>query len=132
MTWIGTSPFQTTYIMKLKNHPAFFGETIIIWNFPIFWRKNPAIETVETYQIQLYGKLGSGWFHLSGFPGGDDERRMRMRPKKRCDDRKTNGGKGMEIGWFFGFRDPEGFLLPGAKQRFWLGEWVKLTEIDFN
>lgn len=51
-------------------------------------------------------------------------------PKKRCENsEKRMGGKGWRLGDFL----VSGILkgkLPGAKQRFWLGEWVKLTEID--
>ena len=122
MTWIGTSSFQTTCIMKLKNHPVYR------WNnyhleLPHFWRKNPAIETVETLHfLEVIDERRD--------PDDAEVPLPSKPPKKRCENsEKRMGGKGWKLGDFL----VSGMLkgkLPGAKQRFWLGEWVKLTEID--
>lgn len=108
------------------------GETIIYQSgtSPFFGGKSRYRNAKLTYK--LYGKP---------FPGGDwwaeGIRMMRncrgfeqASPKKRCENsEKRMGGKGWKLGDFL----VSGILkgkLPGAKQRFWLGEWVKLTEID--
>ena len=78
------------------------GETIIILELPHFWRKNPAIETVETLHfLEVIDERRD--------PDDAEVPFAEQAPKKKMRKlRKTNGGKGMEIGWFFGFRDAEG------------------------
>lgn len=92
-----------------------------------FWEKNPAKTKRETYLLSLYGKL-VGW-KLSLSPEvmseGPDAGSAEQPKKKWCDDRKQWGKWGKGDDFFGDFQ-----RKISVPQRFWLGEWVKLTEID--